>query len=266
MPVTPLSPYEVSPVPAVSLALSVRDLTKTFESGSRRLTVLDGVSFDLEDGATCAVVGPSGSGKTTLLGLAAGLDRPTAGTVTLCGEPLAALDEDDRAEVRGKGVGFIFQQFRLIPTLTALENVEVPLALRGRGARDEAAALLDRVGLGDRLGHYPTQLSGGEQQRVALARAFINRPRILFADEPTGNLDAETSATIEDLLFGLNREAGTALVVVTHDAALAQKTERILRLHGGRLVSDEPIGSRLPEAERDNGQVPALGKDERKSG
>jgi putative ABC transport system ATP-binding protein len=227
----------------VSLALSVRNLTKTFESGPRRLTVLDDVSFDLDDGATCAVVGPSGSGKTTLLGLAAGLDRPTSGTVALCGEPLEQRDEDDRARVRGKHVGFIFQQFRLIPTLTALENVMVPLELRGERADAEAERLLGRVGLGDRTGHYPSQLSGGEQQRVALARAFINRPRILFADEPTGNLDAETSATVEDLLFELNAEAGTALVVVTHDPELAARTERILRLKGGRLVSDELRGA-----------------------
>src|SRR5690606_32491476 len=177
-------------------------------SGSRRLTVLDDVSFDLADGATCAIVGPSGSGKTTLLGLAAGLDRPTSGSVALCGEPLDALDEDDRARLRGRAVGFIFQQFRLIPTLTALENVMVPLELRGERADAEAARLLDRVGLRDRAGHYPAQLSGGEQQRVALARAFINRPRILFADEPTGNLDAETSDRVEDLLFELNAEAG----------------------------------------------------------
>ncbi|MEP0545405.1 MAG: ABC transporter ATP-binding protein [Rhodothermales bacterium] len=223
----------------MSLALSARRLTKTFESGARRLTVLDDVSFDLEDGATCAIVGPSGSGKTTLLGLCAGLDQPSSGSVVLCGEALDDLDEDARARTRGRSVGFIFQQFRLIPTLTALENVSVPLELRGERAGAEAARLLDRVGLGDRLDHYPTQLSGGEQQRVALARAFINRPRILFADEPTGNLDAETSERVEDLLFDLNAEAGTALVVVTHDLDLARRTERVLKLKGGRLVSDE---------------------------
>ncbi len=223
----------------MSLALSARHLTKTFESGSRRLTVLDDVSFDLDDGATCAVVGPSGSGKTTLLGLSAGLDRPSSGSVVLCGEALEDLDEDARARTRGRSVGFIFQQFRLIPTLTALENVMVPLELRGERAHDAAERLLDRVGLGDRTSHYPAQLSGGEQQRVALARAFINRPRILFADEPTGNLDAETSSRVEDLLFDLNAEAGTALVVVTHDLDLARRTERILRLRGGKLVSDE---------------------------
>jgi putative ABC transport system ATP-binding protein len=233
----------------VSLALSVRTLTKTFESGSRRLTVLDDVSFDLDDGATCAVVGPSGSGKTTLLGLCAGLDRPSSGSVTLCDERLDALDEDARAAVRGRSVGFIFQQFRLIPTLTALENVTVPLELRGERGTDAARRLLERVGLGDRTDHYPTQLSGGEQQRVALARAFINRPRILFADEPTGNLDTETSERVEDLLFELNTEAGTALVVVTHDLELAARTERILRLKGGRLVSDEPRMSDVPTHE-----------------
>ncbi len=226
----------------MSLALSARRLTKTFESGARRLTVLDDVSFDLEDGATCAIVGPSGSGKTTLLGLCAGLDQPSSGSVVLCGEALDDLDEDDRARTRGRSVGFIFQQFRLIPTLTALENVSVPLELRGERADAEAARLLDRVGLGDRTSHYPTQLSGGEQQRVALARAFINRPRILFADEPTGNLDAETSERVEDLLFDLNAEAGTALVVVTHDLDLARRTERVLKLRGGRLVSDEAVG------------------------
>ena len=223
----------------MSLALSVRNLTKTFATGDRRLTVLDDVSFDLEDGATCAIVGPSGSGKTTLLGLCAGLDRPTSGSVALGGEPLDGLDEDARAQLRGRSVGFIFQQFRLIPTLTAIENVSVPLELRGERADAEAARLLGRVGLGDRTGHYPAQLSGGEQQRVALARAFINRPRILFADEPTGNLDTETSDRVEDLLFELNAEAGTALVVVTHDLDLAARTERVLRLKGGRLVSDE---------------------------
>ena len=227
----------------MSLALSARRLTKTFESGSRRLTVLDDVSFDIEDGATCAIVGPSGSGKTTLLGLCAGLDEPSSGSVVLCGEALDDLDEDDRARTRGRSVGFIFQQFRLIPTLTALENVSVPLELRGERADAEAARLLERVGLGDRTGHYPTQLSGGEQQRVALARAFINRPRILFADEPTGNLDAETSERVEDLLFDLNTEAGTALVVVTHDLDLAQRTERVLKLKGGHLVSDEATRS-----------------------
>ena len=219
--------------------LSVRDLTKTFTSASRALTVLDGVSFDVAAGATCAIVGPSGSGKTTLLGLCAGLDRPSAGTVRLAGTDLGPLDEDARAALRARSVGFVFQNFRLLPTLTAAENVAVPLELRGdRGARAAALDLLDRVGLADRAGHYPTQLSGGEQQRVALARAFSGRPRLLFADEPTGNLDAETGARVEALLFDLNREAGTALVVVTHDADLAARCARTIRLKGGRVVED----------------------------
>jgi putative ABC transport system ATP-binding protein len=241
----------------VTLALSARNLTKTFTSGGHPLTVLEDVSFDLTNGATCAIVGPSGSGKTTLLGLCAGLDRPTSGSVTVCGERLDTLDEDARAAIRRRLVGFVFQQFRLILTLTARENVEVPLSLGGASAAQaasDASALLDRVGLGDRLHHYPSQLSGGEQQRVALARAFIHRPRILFADEPTGNLDTETGATIQQLLFDLNREAGTALVVVTHDLELARRTERILNLRGGHLVREETTGvgwaeSKLPEGE-----------------
>ena len=218
----------------------MRGLTKTFASGDRALTVLDDVSFSLETGAMCAIVGPSGSGKTTLLGLAAGLDRPTSGEVTLAGQPLAGMNEDARARLRAQRVGFVFQQFRLLPTLTALENAMVPLELRGeRGARAQAAEWLERVGLGARTGHYPTQLSGGEQQRVALARAFAGRPDILFADEPTGNLDDETGQSIEALLFGLNREVGTALVLVTHDPELARRTGRVIRLKGGRLVSDD---------------------------
>jgi putative ABC transport system ATP-binding protein len=220
--------------------LQVHDLTQTFHSGDRTLTVLDGVSFDVSVGETCAIVGPSGSGKTTLLGLCAGLDRPTAGTVRLCGTDLGPLSEDERAAVRNQHVGFIFQTFRLLPTLTARENVMVPAELRGRSeARERAEALLAQVGLGDRLDHYPTQLSGGEQQRVAMARAFINEPDILFADEPTGNLDTETAERIEDLFFDLNRNAGTTLVLVTHDLELARQTERVLRLRAGRLESDE---------------------------
>ena len=219
--------------------LSVRDLAKTFTSGGRPLTVLDGVSFDVQPGATCAIVGPSGSGKTTLLGLCAGLDRPTRGTVTVDGADLGPLSEDGRAALRARSVGFVFQNFRLLPTLTAAENVAVPLELRGdAGARAAARDLLERVGLADRMGHYPTQLSGGEQQRVAIARAFSGRPRLLFADEPTGNLDADTGARIEALLFDLNREAGTALVVVTHDAELAARCERTIALRGGRVVED----------------------------
>ena len=223
--------------------LEVDRLTKTYQSGARRLTVLRDVSLAVSAGEACAIVGPSGSGKTTLLGLCAGLDRPSAGSVRLCGVDLGPLSEDERAKVRNHDVGFIFQSFQLIPTLTALENVMVPAELRGeRGVRERAAGLLEQVGLGDRLDHYPTQLSGGEQQRVAIARAFINRPTVLFADEPTGNLDADTGATVEGLLFDLNRTAGTALVVVTHNLELAARTGRVIRLRGGEVVSDGPPG------------------------
>jgi len=219
--------------------LKVERLTKTYPSAAGPLTVLRDVSFTVEAGATAAVVGPSGSGKTTLLGLCAGLDRATSGEVVLDGVNLGGLDEDARARVRRDAVGFVFQNFQLMPTLTALENVMVPAELRGAGdVRAEAAVLLARVGLADRLGHYPVQLSGGEQQRVALARAFINRPRVLFADEPTGNLDADTAAVIVDLLFALNREAGTTLVLVTHDHDLAARTGRVIRLRGGAVVAE----------------------------
>lgn len=222
--------------------LAVEHLTKTFPSGGRTLTVLDDVSFSVSEGETCSIVGPSGSGKTTLLGLCAGLDRPTSGRVTLCGVDLTPLDEDERADVRNRHVGFVFQTFRLLPTLTAVENVMVPAELQGAAdVRSRAADLLDQVGLGDRLDHYPSQLSGGERQRVAMARAFINRPRILFADEPTGNLDAETAGRIEDLLFELNETAGTTLVLVSHDQELAARTERILHLRGGQVVDDEQV-------------------------
>ena len=223
--------------------LQVENLTQTYRSGSRTLTVLRDVSLTVRVGETCAIVGPSGSGKTTLLGLCAGLDRPTSGRVRLCGKDVGPLSEDERAALRGSCVGFVFQTFQLIPTLTALENVMVPAELRGdTDVRTRAADLLDQTGLGDRLTHYPTQLSGGEQQRVALARAFINRPRILFADEPTGNLDAETGEAVEALLFDLNRTAGTTLVVVTHDLELAGRTGRVLRLRSGELVGDEAVG------------------------
>ncbi|MGI9176167.1 MAG: ABC transporter ATP-binding protein [Rhodothermales bacterium] len=232
-----------SPVP--DAVLQVEDLSQTYRSGSRTLTVLHDVSLSVQAGETCAIVGPSGSGKTTLLGLCAGLDRPTSGQVRLCGKDVGPLSEDERAELRGSCVGFVFQTFQLIPTLTALENVMVPAELRGdRDVRDRAADLLGQTGLGDRLTHYPAQLSGGEQQRVALARAFINRPQILFADEPTGNLDAETGEAVEALLFDLNRTAGTTLVVVTHDLDLAGRTGRVLRLRGGELVSDEATEAR----------------------
>jgi putative ABC transport system ATP-binding protein len=224
--------------------LNVQRLTKTYATAAGPLTVLHEVSFSLPAGATCAIVGPSGSGKTTLLGLCAGLDQPSTGTVELAGRRIGGLTEDERALVRNECVGFVFQNFQLIPTLTALENVLVPLELRGNGVQEaDAMELLARVGLGDRSGHYPVQLSGGEQQRVALARAFINRPRILFCDEPTGNLDGDTAHAMTDLIFGLNRERGTTLVLVTHDLELARRTQRILRLRNGAVVADEPTGA-----------------------
>ena len=219
--------------------LVARDLTKEYHSGTRPLTVLRDVSFDVPQGAYVAIVGPSGSGKTTLLGLLAGLDTPTSGTVVLDETDLGALDEDARARLRGEKVGFIFQSFQLIPTLTALENVTVPLELRGESdAIPRATELLHRVGLGDRLDHFPSQLSGGEQQRVAIARAFVNRPRILFADEPTGNLDGATGARIVALLEELNRESGSTVVMVTHDAGLAARAGRVIRLADGLVVDD----------------------------
>lgn len=221
--------------------LRTRNLGKVYRTPEHELTVLEGVGFSIGPGETCAIVGPSGSGKTTLLGLCAGLDHPTTGSVEIGGVALQELDEDGRAALRNRMVGFVFQNFQLIPTLTALENVLVPLELRGQaGGEAEAADLLASVGLAERLHHYPLQLSGGEQQRVALARAFVHRPRLLFADEPTGNLDAATSGPIEDMLFRLNREAGTALVVVTHDPALAARAGRVITMRGGRVVSDAP--------------------------
>jgi putative ABC transport system ATP-binding protein len=217
--------------------LKVEKLTQVYPTASGPITVLYEVSFALGAGESLAIVGPSGSGKTTLLGLCAGLDRPSGGEVALAGVSIGGLSEDQRARVRNEQVGFVFQNFQLIPTLTALENVLVPLELRGVGGREpEARALLDRVGLGARTGHYPIQLSGGEQQRVALARAFINAPKILFCDEPTGNLDGATSHAMVDLIFGLNREQGTTLVLVTHDLELAKKCGRVLRLRDGRVV------------------------------
>jgi len=223
-----------------STILEVRELSKSYPNGDGTLTVLKGISFALAPGSTCAILGPSGSGKTTLLGLCAGLDQPTAGEVRLDGVHLGALNEDGRARVRSDFVGFVFQNFQLIPTLTALENVMVPMELRGQNqAHDQAIDLLRRVGLGERLAHYPAQLSGGEQQRVALARAFINRPKILFADEPTGNLDAETGHLVIERLFALNAEAGTTLVLVTHDTELAERTQRIIRLKGGAMVNGD---------------------------
>ncbi len=222
--------------------IEVQNLTKTYKSGGKELTVLHNVSFSIPSGDSFAIVGPSGSGKTTLLGLCAGLDRSSSGSVILNGVKLDTLDEDERAAVRNQYVGFVFQNFQLIPTLTALENVMVPLELRGeRNAEKRAMELLQKVGLADRHDHYPAQLSGGEQQRIAIARAFSNSPKILFADEPTGNLDADTKETVENLLFELNKEAGTTLVLVTHDLDLASRTNHVLKLQGGRTVELQSV-------------------------
>jgi putative ABC transport system ATP-binding protein len=226
--------------------LRVQNLTKSYQSGNRALTVLDNVSFELQAGDTFSIVGPSGSGKTTLLGLCAGLDRASSGNVFLNGVQLDNLTEDQRAQVRNQYVGFIFQNFQLMPTLTALENVMVPMELRGeKGVSKKALELLDRVGLAARQQHYPLQLSGGEQQRVSLARAFSNEPKILFADEPTGNLDSETSEKVVNLIFELNREKGTTLVLVTHDLDLAAKTNRIIRIKGGSVISDTMVADKV---------------------
>jgi putative ABC transport system ATP-binding protein len=229
--------------------LAARNLTKEYQSGDHQLTVLKDVNFSIEQGELVSIVGPSGSGKTTLLGLLAGLDTPSRGSVILDGVDITALNEDQRAQLRGAKVGFVFQSFQLIPTLTAIENVQVPLELRGESdvvarSRD----VLQRVGLGDRLDHFPTQLSGGEQQRVAIARAFANQPRILFADEPTGNLDSDTGARIVELLESLNRESGSTIVLVTHDLGLAGRCRRIIRLSDGAVVSDSPTAPRALEA------------------
>ena len=219
--------------------LELQNVSKTYQSGSRKLTVLDQVTLSIQAGETLAIVGPSGSGKTTLLGLCAGLDSSSTGSVVLNGESLEKLNEDQRAAVRSRDVGFIFQNFQLLPTLTALENVMVPLELKKRkDAKEKAMELLDKVGLKDRATHYPTQLSGGEQQRVSIARAFANAPKILFADEPTGNLDTETGTMIENLIFDLNKEQGTTLVLVTHDLELAAKTRRIVHIKGGKIQED----------------------------
>lgn len=226
--------------------LKVSNLTKTYQSGNQSLTVLDHVSLQVAAGERCAIVGPSGSGKTTLLGLCAGLDRATSGSVLLNNQLLDDLSEDERAELRNRNVGFVFQQFNLMPTLTALENVMVPLELRKvKNPKEKAMNWLEQVGLADRVKHYPAQLSGGEQQRVSIARAFANDPKILFADEPTGNLDDETGQHIESLLFELNKANGTTLVLVTHDMELAQKTDRVHRMKGGKLISDQQADSAL---------------------
>ena len=220
--------------------LSVNELTKRYGDGDHTLTVLENINFSVHSGETMSIVGPSGSGKTTLLGLCAGLDRASSGTVELNNIRLNDLNEDQRAQVRNQYVGFIFQNFQLLPTLTAIENVMVPLELRReKNIRGRALDLLGKVGLAARADHYPVQLSGGEQQRVSMARAFSTRPRILFADEPTGNLDEEASNNVVHLLFDLNREAGTTLILVTHNLELAAQTHRILRLKGGRIISDE---------------------------
>jgi putative ABC transport system ATP-binding protein len=220
------------------------DLEQTYSSGGRPLTVLRDINLSIRPHEVVSIVGPSGSGKTTLLGLFAGLDQPSGGRVTLNGHDLGTLSEDERARLRAESVGFVFQNFQLIPTLTALENVVVPLELLSSGGSVHSARgleLLDRVGLRDRASHYPTQLSGGEQQRVGVARAFANEPRVLFADEPTGNLDAETGHRVIELLLELNREAGTTLVLVTHDMELASLSHRLIRLSGGGIVSDEQV-------------------------
>ena len=225
----------------MSKILKVQNLSKTYKSGDHDLNVLNNVSFEVDKGQSFAIVGPSGSGKTTLLGLCAGLDTTDQGEVWLCGSNLFDLDEDGRALLRNQNVGFVFQDFQLLPTLTALENVVVPLELRGaKKAKEQGKELLAKVGLQERDAHYPSQLSGGEQQRVALARAFANRPLILFADEPTGNLDDDTGTRREDLLFELNKEQGTALVIVTHDLELAKKTDKSIRLRSGKI--EETVG------------------------
>lgn len=222
------------------ILLATENLTKSYRSGDRDLVVLDNVSFQAEQGSRLAIMGPSGSGKTTLLGLCAGLDVPSSGVVSLMGFKLNAMNEDDRAYLRNQYTGFVFQNFQLLSTLTALENVMVPLELRGeRNVESKAKALLDRVGLGARLHHYPSQLSGGEQQRVAIARAFITEPKILFADEPTGNLDEENARQVVDILFGINGESKTTLILITHNPELARQADRILEMRGGKVVSDK---------------------------
>ncbi|MCD9017915.1 ABC transporter ATP-binding protein [Parachryseolinea silvisoli] len=220
-----------------NVVLRAENLTKTYRTASTSLTVLDDVSFTVEQGDSLAIIGPSGSGKTTLLGLCAGLDVATSGTISLMDFKLQAMSEDDRAYLRNQYVGFVFQNFQLLSTLTALENVMVPLELRGeRNVAPKAKALLDRVGLSKRLNHYPSQLSGGEQQRVAIARAFMTDPKILFADEPTGNLDEENAKHVTSLIFGMNQEQNTTLVLVTHNLELAAMTQRVIKMRGGRMV------------------------------
>jgi putative ABC transport system ATP-binding protein len=231
---------------ADSTLLRVEHLSKVFKSGDKPLTVLKDISFEIPEGGTCAVVGPSGSGKTTLIAICAGLERPSEGSVIFQGVPIHTSTEEELAGIRNRSIGFIFQTFQLLPSLTALENVMVPAEIRGENhARGRAAELLGQVGLEDRLQHYPIQLSGGEQQRVAIARAFMNRPRILFADEPTGNLDTETAREIVRLIFELNATAGTTLVLVTHDPELTQQAGRVIRLKGGTIVLDSRLDRRI---------------------
>lgn len=227
------------------MILEAHEIFKTYKGINKELTVLDNINFKVNKAETVAIVGPSGSGKTTLLGLCAGLDNPSKGTINLAGEPISQMTENEKADLRNRKVGFIFQNFQLLPTLTALENVMIPLELQGRasGAKAKSIELLERVGLGGRHKHYPSQLSGGEQQRVSLARAFSNDPEILFADEPTGNLDEETGLIVENLLFELNKEMQTTLIIVTHDLELANKTDRIIKLKGGKIISDQFIKS-----------------------
>jgi putative ABC transport system ATP-binding protein len=232
------------------VVLHAENLTKIYRSAEKDLVVLDNISFSVHQGESVSIIGPSGSGKTTLLGLCAGLDTPSGGNISLMGFKLNVMSEDDRAYIRNQYVGFVFQNFQLLSTLTALENVMVPLELRGeKQVLQKAKDLLHRVGLGDRIHHYPSQLSGGEQQRVAMARAFITNPKILFADEPTGNLDEENANHIKELLFGMNKELGTTLVLVTHNLELAQRTQRILKMRGGKLAEEitQPLSVVRPQ-------------------
>jgi len=224
--------------------LSAQGLSKQVSSPEGTLTILSDVSFSIATGESIAIVGPSGAGKSTLLALLAGLDLPTSGHVSLNGANLGELDEDGRAEIRAESVGFVFQSFHLVPSLNALENVMLPLELAGKqGARAAAQSIIEKVGLADRWSHYPAQLSGGEKQRVAIARAFATEPAVLFADEPTGNLDTRTGATIMDLMFELNRNSSTTLVLVTHDKSLADRCDRVLSLDAGKLVSDDRVAA-----------------------